>query len=922
MNDSIAETHQDDVPTRAEALFDQAQSDLHRRIDRMFCYLLVVQWLGGIAAALWISPRTWIGASSYTHWHVWAAIFFGGALAGFPILLARLFPGQALTRQAIAIAQTLTSALLIHLTGGRIETHFHVFGSLAFLAFYRDWRVLLTATLVVASDHLARGLFWPQSVFGVLAASQWRWLEHAGWVLFEDIFLYVSIRQGLLEMRETATRRAGLESLNEHFEMQVAERTRDLETANGSLKAAHLRSQELAETALEASRAKGDFLASMSHEIRTPMNGVIGMLGLLRETSLSDRQRQFVQIARGSAENLLTVINDILDFSKIEAGKLSIEPIPFDLQDAIEEASEIFAPGLAEKSLELIVQYSADAPRHVVGDPGRVRQVLTNLVSNAIKFTERGHVLLKLECECKSETEAVVKFSVEDTGIGIPPEKLRILFEKFTQADSSTTRRFGGTGLGLAISKQLTELMGGKVGVASEPGKGSTFWFTVPFGVANAPSETRSHAGLVGVRVLIVDDNEVNRQVLQGQIANWRMRPGVCASGAEALAALRQAVAAGDPYHLAVLDYQMPEMDGAMLARAAKADVSLRDTMLIILTSLGQPDDASELKQAGIFACLSKPARQSKLWDVLAEAWAARLKQSPAQMLTLPAALPSPAPARRARVVTPRTLVVDDGTTNQKVGRLMLENLGCHVDVAANGKEAVEMLDLLPYDAVFMDCEMPEMDGYEATAEIRRRQAGQPRVPIIAMTAKAINGDRERCLAAGMDDYISKPVRVEDLEAALERWVPDGDTQQVAKPGTASQVPGNGDGRCSNHNGAGAALDPAVTEQLRTLAQATNPALLNEIYESFVSSAVGYRDTVRQAAASGNAEEMAKAAHSLRGASANIGAKAMAELARALEGLGHSPSPTDAAELISQLEQELERVELEIQALIPTKVLA
>ena len=779
--------------------------------------------------------------------------------------------------------------------------------------------MLFTATLVVAVDHLARGLFWPQSVFGVLSASPWRWLEHAGWVLFEDTFLFISIRQSLVEMREVSMRRASLESLNESFETQVAERTRDLETANADLAAANLRSQELAGTACEASRAKGEFLASMSHEIRTPMNGVIGMLGLLRDTPLSERQRQFVQIARGSAENLLTVINDILDFSKIEAGKLSIEPITFDLQNCIEEASEIFAPGISEKSLELIVQYSADVPRHVVGDPGRVRQVLTNLVSNAIKFTAQGHVLVKLECERQSESEAVIKFSVEDTGIGIPEDKLLILFEKFTQADSSTTRRFGGTGLGLAISKQLTELMGGHVGVTSKPGKGSTFWFSLPFGLSKSPPETRSHAGLAGVRVLIADDNAVNRHVLREQISNWRMRPGVCASGAEALAALREASASGDPYHLAVLDYQMPEMDGEMLARAIKADALLRETVLVMLTSLGQPDDVNQLKLAGIFACLVKPARQSKLWDVLAEAWAARLKQSPAQMLTMPSAVTAPMPSRRARLVTPRTLVVDDGITNQKVGRLMLENLGCHVDVAANGKEAVEMLDLLPYDAVFMDCEMPEMDGYEATAEIRRRHAGQPRLPIIAMTAKAINGDRERCLAAGMDDYISKPVRLEDLDAALERWIPKGGAE--GEPDKTSHSPSGADEHGSELNSGASALDPAVTERLRSLAEATDLSVLTEIYEAFLGSAVGYSAALREASASGNAEDLARAAHALKGAAANIGAKALAQLAHELEILGRSPSLTRAAELIDQLDIEFERVELEIQALIPTKIL-
>jgi len=919
MSDAITQNLETKVLQLAATHFQKSQDHLHRRIDRMFCYLLVAEWLGGIAAALWLSPRTWIGASSHIHWHVWAAVFFGGALAAFPVLLARLCPGQLITRQAIAIAQTLFSALLIHLTGGRIETHFHVFGSLAFLAFYRDWRVLFTATLVVAVDHLARGLFWPQSVFGVLSTSPWRWLEHAGWVLFEDTFLFISIRQSLVEMREVSRRRASLEALNESFEMQVAERTRDLETANADLAAANLRSQELAGTACEASRAKGEFLASMSHEIRTPMNGVIGMLGLLRDTPLSERQRQFVQIARGSAGNLLTVINDILDFSKIEAGKLSIEPITFDLQNCIEEASEIFATGVSEKSLELIVQYSAEVPRHVVGDPGRVRQVLTNLVSNAIKFTSQGHVLVKLECERQSESEAVIKFSVEDTGIGIPEDKLRILFEKFTQADSSTTRRFGGTGLGLAISKQLTELMGGHVGVTSEPGKGSTFWFSLPFGLSKSPPETRSRAGLAGVRVLIADDNAVNRHVLREQISNWRMRPGVCASAAEALAALREAIASGDPYHLAVLDYQMPGMDGEMLARAIKADALLRETVIVMLTSLGQPDDVNQLKKAGIFACLVKPARQSKLWDVLAEAWAARLKQSPAQMLTMPAAVAAPMPSRRGRLVTPRTLVVDDGITNQKVGRLMLENLGCHVDVAANGKEAVEMLDLLPYDAVFMDCEMPEMDGYEATAEIRRRQAGKPHLPIIAMTAKAINGDRERCLAAGMDDYISKPVRLEDLDAALERWIPNDVSE--GKPDKQSLSPSGANEPGAEFNSANSALDPVVTERLRSLAEATDLSVLTEIYEAFLGSAVGYSAALREASASGNAEDLARAAHALKGAAANIGAKALAQLAHELEILGRSPSLTRAAELIDQLDIEFERVELEIQALMPTKIL-
>src|SRR5260221_14727227 len=380
--------------SRGNELYVESQHELHRHIDHLFIYLLCVQWLFGIGIALWISPKTWIGATSQIHWHVWAAVFGGGLLAAFPISMAKLFPGQAITRQAIAIAQPMTSALLIHLTGGRLETHFHVFGSLAFLAFYRDWRVLLTATVVVAVDHLARGLFWPQSVFGVLTTSPWRWLEHAGWVVFEDIFLLISIRQSLGAMRDSAERRAGLEALNQNFELQVSERTRDLEVANRHLAEANGRSRELAECAVAASKVKGEFLASMSHEIRTPMNGVLGMLGLLQDTGLSDRQREFTQIARTSAENLLTVINDILDFSKIEAGKLSIESVSFNLRNSVEDACAMFAPLVTGKSIELIIQCSTNVPDQVMGDPGRVRQVLTNLVSNAIKFTDTGHVFV------------------------------------------------------------------------------------------------------------------------------------------------------------------------------------------------------------------------------------------------------------------------------------------------------------------------------------------------------------------------------------------------------------------------------------------------------------------------------------------------------------------------------------------------
>jgi signal transduction histidine kinase/AmiR/NasT family two-component response regulator/HPt (histidine-containing phosphotransfer) domain-containing protein len=692
----------------------------------------------------------------------------------------------------------------------------------------------------------------------------------------------------------------------EDLEQIVNERTRELQTANAELGAAIQRANDLAAVAQEANQAKGGFLASMSHEIRTPMNGVLGMLSLLHDTELSVRQRECIQIARTSADSLLNIINDILDFSKIEAGKLTIEPVAFDLHNAMEEVGEILAANVADKGLDLILRFAPDAPRHVIGDPGRVRQVLTNLVGNAVKFTSTGHVLISLQCERQTERRAHLRFSVEDTGIGIAPDKLDRIFEKFTQADASTTRRFGGTGLGLAISKQLTELMGGIMAVTSQPGKGSTFSFTLPFDLPREPLPAAPpRTFLEGVRVLIVDDNEVNRRVLHEQISGWRMRTGGFASGQEALTKLREARAAGDPYQIAILDSQMPGMDGEMLARAIKADQGLRATVLVMLTSLGHPDATNRLKEAGIFACLLKPVRQSKLWDVLAEAWGAHTRQFPAQLLTRPMpAKPCPA-GTTGRKVHARVLVVDDNTTNQKVARLMLENFGCRVDVAANGKEAIEMLELLPYDVVFMDCEMPEMDGYEATAEVRRRHAADRHVPVVAMTAKAIQGDRERCLEAGMDDYISKPVRMEDLEAALARWIPHNESSVPAAPkGLPPAVP---DGAAAS------ALDPAVTARLRGLAAATGPAVLQEIYEAFRSGAADHLTAIRDGTVTNDAEGLRKAAHALKGASANIGARHLAEFCRQLEALGETGRVDGAVRRLEQLGQEFARVKIEIE---------
>jgi two-component system, sensor histidine kinase and response regulator len=842
------------------------------RVNHLFAGLMIFQWAAAIVAAVVISPRAWDGDVSQVHLYVWAALLLGGLIVSLPVALALLRPEAVSTRHVIAVGQMLMGGLLIHLSGGRIETHFHVFGSLAFLALYRDWRVLITASAVAGLDHLLRGIFWPQSIYGVLTASVWRWFEHVGWVVFEDVVLIGSCLQGVREMREVADRQAQLEAIREGIESTVRERTEALRETTERMREGEARmrailgaaadgivtfddrrvveslneaaetifgldpgemvgceittlipdliddassphpnagsvgrvgrevegrrrdgsrfamemavsealvgSQRLsvaivrdiadrkrAEEALEAakgeaersSRVKSEFLANMSHEIRTPMNGILGMTELALEITPDARQKEYLGLVKSSAEALLTIIDDILDFSKIEAGKLDLDPVPFRLRELLDDMLEVLVLRARARSLELHCRVAPDVPDALIGDPGRIRQVILNLVGNAIKFTSSGEIVVSVQVQPEGAGPGSLRFSVADTGIGIPIEKRRAIFEPFQQADGSTTRKYGGTGLGLSISARLVAMMGGRIWVEGEFGQGSVFLFDAELGL-NEEAAQSDHRGDAG------------------------------------------AIAGPDA----------PTVDG-----------------------------------------------------------------NPAGLDVRPL----------------RILVADDNDVNQKVAAGMLKRMGHSTVVVGDGRAALQAWREGRFDLILMDVQMPEMDGFEALAAIRALEGPSgDRVPIVALTAHAMSGDRERCLNAGFDEYLSKPIRSDRLREVIE-----GQTASAA-----------------------ARRRPTVEPALPTVEEFDEAAALEsfggdmefliEIMHLFFDDCPRLLAELDGAVNQSDASALRRLGHTIRGVAGNFSMTAVVDAAARLETMGKLEELGTARTTLTELRDAIDRV--------------
>ncbi len=667
-----------------------------------------------------------------------------------------------------------------------------------------------------------------------------------------------------------------------------------------ALTAQNLRLDRALQEAQAATHTKAAFLATISHELRTPMNGVIGMTGLLMDTALAPEQRSYAETIRQCGEALLHLINDVLECSKIEAGKLELESIEFNLRTTVEDVLKQFAERAESKGLELNGLIHAAVPTGLRGDPGRLRQVLTNLVGNAIKFTERGDVTVQVYLEEETEGDALLRFDVTDSGIGISQETQGKLFQPFVQADSTMTRRYGGTGLGLSISKQLIELMGGQIGVKSAPDRGSTFWCTARFPKQPASvSAILPMADLQGRRVLIVDDNESNRLILHHLVSGWGMQDALAEDAARAIQQIEEAFRRGAPFDCAIVDVVMPGKDGLQLAAELQSLSCAASMRIVVMTSLLQRGHAERARKVGAKGYLTKPVRHDELRDCL---------RTVLGMARAPVDTPQADDTAAPRLITRHTLaehstrrrvlVVEDNSVNQKLAVRMLEKLGYRPDLVENGQEALAALDAGAYDAVLMDCQMPVMDGFEATREIRRREAGgaaSRHIPIIAVTANAMQGDRERCLAAGMDAYLAKPIKLEDMRTTLARWVMPPASEDTDKGVVKSLGPAS-DGRLI--------FDPS--QMLQNIGG--DQDLQVQLVDLFLERQAGMMSLIRQALSLGDAATVERAAHTLKGTAGNLCAPEVALAAGRLEAVGRLGTLHDAPAVYAHLEMEMLRL--------------
>ena len=679
---------------------------------------------------------------------------------------------------------------------------------------------------------------------------------------------------------------------------KLSQAQKESEKARLAAEDARQESDKARDHALAMSNTNSEFLARMSHEIRTPMNGVLGMTELLQGTQLDGKQKRFTKTIYESAESLLSIINDILDFSKMEAGKLRLEFLEVDLHNVLEETVDSLANLAHGKGLEIINIAPANLTTLVEADPGRLRQVLTNLLGNAIKFTETGEVTLRVTANDVESEDIEVLFEVIDTGIGINPAKQEDIFNSFTQEDGTTTRVYGGTGLGLAISKQLVDLMGGDLTVQSTPGEGSRFSFALRM-KKGVESESRIPAVpqfVAGAKILVVDDNATNREILEHQLTGWRAHPEIAESASDALRFLETAADAGDLHDLAILDMHMPHTDGLELAQAIRANPDLADLKLIILSSVATPASDDVLKDLDIAGQLTKPIRQSQLYDSLVVVLGGEVVAQTHSKLKVTS----------AKALCGRVLLAEDNPVNQAVAIGMLEAMGLSVLVAANGNEAVRKATSEAFDMILMDCQMPDMDGFQATKAIRsiESESGKPRTPIVAVTANALKGDRELCLAAGMDDYISKPFTSEQLHAALSLNL----SPAVSAEQTDASAPAVDEDRADTGYEPGPPIDASVLDGLSRLQQPGAPSLLARVITAYLDSSRVLRGKLADAIHSANATLLRESAHALKSSSANVGAVGLAELCKRLEEMARAEDLSQAPTMHERFETEYQRV--------------